>query len=915
MMSTNLKHQKNTANKRGDTPSYVDRFSFEGLTSAPGGPLLCLWGFYGKSGGQIVLAAAVFLFMLHRVSLAAQVRDAYYAHSVRTDQTGVIAPWSQTQNGPLDTRIRIAVEVLKRYPWVDSGKAVMAAPDFIYNSHWSIQEDGTILIPPTNDWMCGDLSQRAWSIIKGLTAYYQYSGDPIAFVYIPLTADYILDYAQTSEEHDWPRFPIATPTSGKAYGKCIQEARNQLDLCAVIGTEILRAYKLTGKERYLEAARRWGDLFARKCNLDPSMPPWNRYTHPEGVGWSDELTGSTTLILEFLDELIAMGYTGENRRIVQARDAGSRYVRTLLETRWLENDTWGRNYWDWDNPVLCGIVSMCGDYIMKNPQDFPGWRTDLRNILTLIFHRNGTDPSSCGDVYHGAWAFPESSTCCGTSLSYNQYTAAPTLLRFGVLADDDRILEIGRRMLIMATYDSRENGVVYDGLFGQQVATKEWSNLAHPWPLCQTLEAMAWTPELFGPKRENHIMRSTSVVNSVIYEKNRIEYTTFDAPEKTMDVLRLSFPPSAILADGKPLPHVFSLNQNGYTVRPLPDGDFLVQIRHDRARSVAVIGMDDPQEQVDDKELTFPGGWKEVSDSNAFGGTLRVASRKGAEMTFAFRGNQIRLLGKVGPTGGQADVYLDGRKQMTLIDSWNPAVRYRQQLYSASGLPNSEHEIRVVLKGKGNLISKGTEIALDSIQFSNASAEPDFGSGGGPTGAQRMIFGYPHRQDYVDSRGRTWRPATEWVIRSGYGRDTVKEAWWTRRRSMYIGNTDDPELYRYGAHGQEFWVNLTVGPGTYYVTLKFAETPLHWFLERTQNNQRISHTISAWLNGNQVLSGLNIEKAAGGLFLAVDKTFTDIEPQNGIIEVRLKGEDEQGAILQALELGPMSERPQQRQGK
>jgi len=53
---------------------------------------------------------------------------------------------------------------------VNQPKAVMAAPDFIYNSHWSIKDDGTILIPPTTDWMCGDLCQRAWSIVKGLTA-------------------------------------------------------------------------------------------------------------------------------------------------------------------------------------------------------------------------------------------------------------------------------------------------------------------------------------------------------------------------------------------------------------------------------------------------------------------------------------------------------------------------------------------------------------------------------------------------------------------------------------------------------------------------------------------------------------------------------------------------------------------------
>ncbi|HUD84156.1 MAG TPA: hypothetical protein VMQ67_11665, partial [Candidatus Saccharimonadales bacterium] len=144
----------------------------------------------------------------------------YYAHPAELDSYGVIAPWYHGLNGQVDERLNIAVNVYKRYPWVDKPKAVMAAPDFIYNSHWSIKPDGTILIPPTTDWMCGDLAQRSWSTIKGLTAYYQFSGDPIAFVYIPLAVDYILDYGLTDESADWPLFPISTPTRGKAYGKC-----------------------------------------------------------------------------------------------------------------------------------------------------------------------------------------------------------------------------------------------------------------------------------------------------------------------------------------------------------------------------------------------------------------------------------------------------------------------------------------------------------------------------------------------------------------------------------------------------------------------------------------------------------------------------------------------------------------------
>ena len=81
-----------------------------------------------------------------------------------------------------------------------------------------------------------------------------------------------------------------------------------------------------------------------------------------------------------------------------------------------------------------------------------------------------------------------------------------------------------------------------------------------------------------------------------------------------------------------------------------------------------------------------------------------------------------------------------------------------------------------------------------------------------------------HSTSYVDSQGNPWRPATEFCVRLGPYTDSVKETWWTEPRRMHIGNTDDPELYRYGVQAQEFWTNVTVGPGTYHVRLKFAET-------------------------------------------------------------------------------------------
>ncbi len=817
----------------------------------------------------------------------------------------MIAPWYHGLNGQVDERLNIAVNVYKRYPWVDKPKAVMPAPDFIYNSHWSIKPDGTILIPPTTDWMCGDLAQRSWSTIKGLTAYYQFSGDPIAFVYIPRAVDYILDYGLTDDKADWPLFPISTPTRGKAYGKCNPAGRNQLDLCAIVGIEVLRAYKLTGNPRYLKMAEHWGDVFAAKCQFaHPDFSPWNRYVDPSVVGWSDVLTGTTSIIVDFLDDLIHIAYTGEGGAILKARDAGRRFLNERMLPAWWVDDTWGRTYWDRDNPMMCGMVSMCADHFMKYPDAYPNWENDLRNMLSLVWNRNCADPGSHGDVYSGAWAFPESSVCCGTSLSYNQYTAGPTLIRFGALAHSPWASEIGRRMMLMATYDSLPNGVVKDGLFGDQVATAEWSNLAHPWPLCQVLEAIAWLPEAFAPNRENHIVRSSSVVQKVLYEKGRITYSTFDSPPEVQDVLRLAFRPTSIQADGNQLEERPALDANGFSQVPLPNGDWIVTVRHDGFRNIQVLG-DDPQQIAGTSSFVFNGSWANVIDSLAPDGSFRVADQPGATMTFQFTGNQVRLLGVVDPDGGWADAWVDGVKQPTLIECWNPAGRFQQPIFLKNGLANGPHELKIVVRGEKNPLALGARIGIESAQYSAATGDAGFGSGGGPTGAQRMIFGRTEREDYIDSNGEAWRPGTEFVVRVGAGVDTVARCWWRNRRSMYIGGTRDEEIYRYGVHAPEFWVNLTVAPGRYNVRLHWADTPETPWMEREGGEkwETVSRPTTVLINGQTVIENLNVRKEVG-TFHAYTREFPDIQPQNGIIELRFKSAAPHEAMIQAAEIIP-----------
>jgi hypothetical protein len=338
------------------------------------------------------------------------------------------------------------------------------------------------------------------------------------------------------------------------------------------------------------------------------------------------------------------------------------------------------------------------------------------------------------------------------------------------------------------------------------------------------------------------------------------------------------------------------LGDNGFTIESLANGDALVSVRHDGRRNIVIVGPD-PQKQADAANLRYDGDWKAESG-------YRSSSSAGASASYRFTGNQVRVLGTVGPDGGWADAYIDGEKQLTVVECWNPAVRASQPIFIKKGLGQGDHEVKIVVQGGKNTISKGTEIRLDGVQTSDAQGVAGEGEGGGPTGPQRMIFGYLDREDYIDSHGNAWRPATEWVVRSGFSNDTVDKAMWTKRRSMYIGNTDDEELYRYGAHGKEFWANLTVGPGKYDLRLKFADTPLTAWMEREGQWERVLHDVQVLVNGRQVVAPMSISKEAGGIFRAVDKVVSGITPDHGMIRIDFVGANGHEACVQALELTP-----------
>ena len=847
---------------------------------------------------------------------SAQTQQRYYAHAAVQDQYGVIAPWYTGQDGQFDYRIRIASETLRRYPWVEPPKAPGIAPEYAFNNTWRISPQGAISIPPLTNWNNAGRGQGSARVILALSEYYRYSGDPAALAQLSAVADALVQFSQTSVQHPWPQFLISVPVAGLPYGQASENGWIQLDIVAEAGVALLRAYEITGNRRWLDTVKHWADVFVQKRNRAPGAAPWGRYANPEKVAWGSRPSGNTqtggvVYQLTMFDELIRLGYTGHNGDLIEARDAARAYVRDVLLPAWAQNDTWGRNYWDWEDPVQSQTTTdWAARYMLDNKSYFPNWKTDVRNILTIFLNHTSVNPKSRGEVYSGAWAFPESSGCCETSLAWGPMELALDFARYGVEANDEWAREIARRAQILATYEVTDTGVVQDNIDGGGIAADGWMNAANPSALKWVLRTIAWLPEILGANRENHLVRSSATVNSIVYGKGKIRYTTFDAPTGTIDVMRIAFAPSRVTANDGVLTRRQDLDANGYTLKALSNGDFIVSIRHDNTTQITVEGTD-PQEQADDSALNVTGQWTEAARTGAWRGSLRTTEHAGDAAELTFTGNQVRLVGSVGPEGGKADIYVDGTKQLVGVDFWNPGELDQQILYFRSGLPQGKHTLRILAAGTHNPLSRGTKIDVDAVQYSAARGETGYGSGGGPTYTQRMIFGFTGRQDYVDTAGHSWRPGTEVVVRSGELTDSVARSWWTLRQVLFVNGTRDPDLYEYGVHAPEFIVNVTVGPGTYFVRLKLAEH------EYSQANQR---AMDIFINGEQKVARFDVLATGAAIVTndrpehdrhpaatAVDLVFDGVKPKNGVIAIRLVGDTVRGrrteAMLQALEVG------------
>ncbi len=505
-------------------------------------------------------------------------------HEIITDEQGNILPWYNPENlcDSYDHVIRLVFE------WWLNMERNPGEPDIPYYLMHMTWEPPSPFFDAKG--LGGDqlaMAMSSWRL------YYAYTGDARAIADMVLMADYVINNGLSPSDHPWPNIPypynvdetrLDKLTGDFLYGEKI----TQPDKAGSLGYEFVYLYKMTGEQRFLQAAVNIADTLAQYTEVGTetvSPLPFRVKTSTgefnDGLGrmYTTNFTG--TLML--WEELSSLGEGNLNSYAV----AHNR-ILNWLRAYPVHNNDWGPFFEDGSglNTITQINAVTLAMYIMEHRDIWgPTWQTDARFALdwpiNVLINNNWSQ--------YGLYVINEQT---GYMQPGNSHTSrqASMELRYAELTGDNSRVTNAVRQLSWATYMvdfDGKNRYPNDGI---------WLTDGYGDYVRHYLRAMAAAPGL-APDNQDHLLRTTSVITNIEYQTGRIEYHTFDA--QAQEKLKITtFSPLSVTANGIPLPRLFSLaalnTQPGYTLGLPGDLPTVMRIRHDLGTTIVITGDSTP---------------------------------------------------------------------------------------------------------------------------------------------------------------------------------------------------------------------------------------------------------------------------------------------------------------------------------
>jgi hypothetical protein len=436
-------------------------------------------------------------------------------HEPQVDSTGRIVPWFNPQPYvAYDHDIRILWDF-----WRNMRKCSNGVPYYLQHQVWAPDKDD-----PRG--LGGDqinMALDSWSLLYG------YLGDPAVKQNMMEIADYWLDHGMAESSLPWGGLPYPYNTelhSGK-YDGDMRAGKDflQPDKAGSFGYQLIMLYKMTGQEKYLSAAQQIADRMANHVKAgDEENSPWPfRVRAGDGVVHSEKAAGKTTRA-SYTSNWSGTLLMFKGLQQLHRGDAAA-YQRALdLASAWLKQFPFRTNKWgpffediqtsDYSDTEI--NADTMAAFVLDNPQWDSSWKEDARSMLKWSYDtfqnheydRWGVTPINEQTVYR---------------VPGNSHTSrhASVELLFCEKTGDCKNKEDAIRRLNWATYTIDDDGK------NRYIRDDVWLTDGYGDYIRHYLRAMASAPEL-APNDQNHLLRTSSVIQEISYQPERITYRKYD---------------------------------------------------------------------------------------------------------------------------------------------------------------------------------------------------------------------------------------------------------------------------------------------------------------------------------------------------------------------------------------------------
>ncbi|HYM07755.1 MAG TPA: hypothetical protein VEU11_14465 [Terriglobales bacterium] len=446
---------------------------------------------------------------------AAAYAETLIYHEIKTDAAGKIVPWYGT--GPFqayDHDIRLLFNF-----WKNMRNCPNGVPMYMQHQVWKPdQEDPRGL---GGDQISMALS--SWNLLYG------YLGDTAVRDNMIYMADYWIAHGFSGKDDLWANlpFPYNMVLHSGVYDGDMRAGKGflQPDKAASFAAELVVLYKITGNRKYLDVAVSIADTLAAKVTPgDGDNSPWPYRVHAQtgevhkvvkgGKTHLASYTSNYTGALLLFDDLIALRQPNA-ARYAHARDLVSAWLKTYP----MQTNKWGPFFEDvpteaWsDTEINADTLAI---YILEHPSWDLDWRKDAAAILDWSYKSFANHQWE----KFGVIAINEQTAY---KVPGNSHTSrhASVELEYCEKTGNLELKDAAIRRLNWATYMVDTDGK------NRYPRDDNWLTDGYGDYIRHYLRAMASFPEL-SPEDQNHLLRTTSVIQNISYGADAITYTKFD---------------------------------------------------------------------------------------------------------------------------------------------------------------------------------------------------------------------------------------------------------------------------------------------------------------------------------------------------------------------------------------------------